>query len=367
MYDLIVIGGGPAGASALLALRNSGWRVALVERDKFPRDKICGDAIPGPGVRWLERYAPDVHAELFQLSDKHLINSSSLTVDGGHTVALDWKIQTFNAPRQAFDAHLLALARRRCSHDFFAVAAKAVKNEEAGVSVLLANGETLRARHLIAADGANGICARQLLGKAVDERHHCGAVRCYYPMPEGSISGNNEFHLLSKYLPGYFWIFPVNERVANVGFGMLTAELSQRKLNLRRLLPEIIAATPHLRHRFGAPLEKPKGFGLPLGTRRAPLRVGNCLFTGDAASLIDPLYGHGIDKAIISGWLAAACLLRDEPQLYETIIGKKWETVFRRNARYRDAMTKFPGLLRTGVRIAGNERIKSYLKSFVNA
>ena len=368
-YELIILGAGPAGAAALLACQGAGVRIAVVDRAEFPRDKVCGDAIPGPGVKWLRNRAPDVHADLFDLAEKSIVRRSSLTVDGGHTVGTDWQIETFNAPREHFDAHLLALCRARTAHDFYQQRAKRVTETEEDVRVELADGQTLTARHLIAADGANGVCARQLLQREVDYTHHCAAVRQYWTLPAGTDLHTNEFHLLRRYLPGYFWIFPVDARTVNVGFGMRSHELRQRKGNLRRLLPEILAETPHLRARFrdAQPLEQPVGFGLPLGTARAPLVTRRTLFTGDAGSLIDPLYGHGIDKAIISGWLAAEHALRDDLPGYERTIYDRWTATFRTNARYRDWMTRFPRAVEWGTRLAAKPVVNQWLRNFVNA
>ena len=194
-------------------------------------------------------------------------------------------------------------------------------------------------------------------------------MRQYWTLPADTDPHNNEFHLLRTYLPGYFWLFPVDERTVNVGFGMRSLELRQRRLNLRRLLPELLERTPHLRARFqrATPLEKPTGFGLPLGTADVPLVSARTLLTGDAGSLIDPLYGHGIDKAIISGWLAAEFARRDDPRGYETTIRRRWDATFRTNARYRTWMTRFPRAVEWGTRLAGKPAVNQWLRNFVNA
>jgi len=76
-YDIIIIGAGPAGTACALALRESGLRVALVDKSTFPRDKTCGDAIPGPTLKVLRKLLPDSDEIFDQFAEKQRIQSSS--------------------------------------------------------------------------------------------------------------------------------------------------------------------------------------------------------------------------------------------------------------------------------------------------
>lgn len=359
-YDLIIVGGGPAGASALAALRGTGLNILLLDRAEFPRDKICGDAIPGHVVRWLRRHAPEMCEELFGLENKSIIRSSTVVASNQARFTVDWKIETFNAPRLHFDHRLLELARQRTDHDFRSgTPVESVAETADEVTVRLKNGTTYRADYLIAADGANGPCARDLLGLRVDPDHHCAAVRAYFKGVSGVEETTNEVHVLRDYLPGYFWLFPVGENLVNVGYGMLSRDVSTRKLNLRKLLPEILKM-PALRDRFrgATQLGKVTGFGLPLGTRHHRVHTNRCCLTGDAGSLIDPLYGHGIDKAVISGWLAGEAVRArvagndDAFGAYDAEVQRKWAAEFDRSARLRDRVMQYPDMLDFVVRVA---------------
>jgi len=112
-------------------------------------------------------------------------------------------------------------------------------------------------------------------------------------------------------MPGYFWIFPLGDKTANVGFGMLSKEISKRKINLKQSLTQIISENPELQSRFqNAKMEGDiKGFGLALGSRKIPLYGNNFVLIGDAAPLIDPKSGDGISNAIESGITAANTLI----------------------------------------------------------
>jgi flavin-dependent dehydrogenase len=168
-------------------------------------------------------------------------------------------------------------------------------------------GEAFRAKIVVGCDGAHSVVARALTETKVDREHYCGAVRTYYKNV-GDVPGNLlEVYLEQDHLPGYFWVFPLPDGYANVGFGMLSKTISARSVSLKKSLDAIIAATPELRDRFAnAERVGPVvGFGLPLGSRKVPASGRRFLLTGDAASLIDPVTGDGIGTAMLSAQLAA--------------------------------------------------------------
>ena len=112
---------------------------------------------------------------------------------------------------------------------------------------------------------------------------------------------------LSRHRAGYCWVFPVGGGLFNVGFGMLSEDIAREQVDLKEVLDEVLNTHPRLAPRFRQARRQGKvqGFGLPLGGGRRPLTAPRTLLCGDAAALIDPLQGHGIDQAIISGILAA--------------------------------------------------------------
>ena len=95
----------------------------------------------------------------------------------------------------------------------------------------------------------------------------------------------------------------MNDGKANVGIGMLSSHISQKKINLKVVLQKLIETHPQLKDRFinAKALESIKGFGLPLGSKKRRLSGDRYVLTGDAASLIDPFSGEGIGNAIRSG------------------------------------------------------------------
>jgi flavin-dependent dehydrogenase len=165
---------------------------------------------------------------------------------------------------------------------------------------------------LLGCDGAHSIAAKQLAGFKVDRKHYSGAVRQYYRNVKGLEGNALEVYFLKDHLPGYFWIFPLAHNEANVGFGMLSETIASRKIDLKKSMAEIISNIPEVAERFkdAQPLEDTKGFGLPLGSRKYSISGDRYMLCGDAASLIDPFSGEGIETAMESGKFAAEQVIR---------------------------------------------------------
>ncbi len=306
-YDIAIIGAGPAGATCALALRNAGLRVALLDKSIFPRDKVCGDAIPARAMRVLGEVSPASALRLAALSHKTTIRACKVIAPNGKPFTYAFTTPGYCARRLDFDAFLLQEALANAKMDFLTGAAVESIAHKADHWEITTATQTLHARFIIGCDGANGVTARQLAGFQMDPQHHCAAVRAYYAGVADLQPDTMEIHLLDDWLPGYFWIFPLNAHECNVGFGMLSHDIAQRKIALRPALTEIIAQTPALRTRFAqAQLRgKVQGFGLPLGSRWVTMSGDGFVLCGDAASLIDPATGEGIGNAMWSAQIAA--------------------------------------------------------------
>ena len=313
-YDVVIVGAGPAGTACALALRHSGRRVVLLDKARFPRDKICGDAIPSPALKHLARLDPGYATELRALLAAHHAPTahSRLLAPSGEELRITWHNPAFNSPRLHFDAALLTLVRRHTATEILeGYAIRSLQTDEHGVTLTPtdATQRPLRAALVIGCDGANSVVARSLIPRAaLDRAYHCVAVRAYYQAVTDAPENTSDFYFLREYRAGYCWVFPVGGGVYNVGFGVLAEEVTARRLNLKHELRELLATHPHLAPRFAEAeaLTPITGFGLPLGGSPRPLHGCRILLCGDAAALIDPLQGHGIDKAVHSGILAAA-------------------------------------------------------------
>ncbi len=373
-YDVIIIGSGPAGCACALALYNSNLRVALIDKEAFPRDKICGDAIPGQTLKAIDLINPDWGKALREFRERADIQSSKIFAPNGKTITLNWKMLAYNSKRIDFDNFLTSLVKNETSTAFLEnKRLQQIKIENDQVICDLQGGGTIRAAVIIGCDGANSIVERQTRQDNVTKANLSAAVRAYFSGVEGIETGVNEFHLFDE-LPGYFWIFPLENGFTNVGFGVSGNDIkkSGNAVNLRNSLSEIIKDYPGISNRFKkADMHgEIKGFGLPVWKNKKSLSGHRYMLCGDAASLIDPLQGHGIDKAVWSGFFAAnqaikcfkvnnfsASYMREyDKALYEKIGFELARSLF-----ILKLITKYPGLISLFARLGSNKKIISWI------
>lgn len=307
IYDVVISGAGPAGATCALALRNSGLKVALIDKATFPRDKICGDAIPGRAVKNLRLLDPAYEDAFRSFAPKSITKSTAIYYKG-RDLSFNWVGEAYTSRRLDFDNFLFTLVSDHHVADICTdTTIKSVCPTGEGYAVTTADNRTFSCRMLIGADGAHSVVARQLANRQMDRNNHVGSVRAYYSGITGLDPNTTEVYFDKKYLPSYLWVFPLPGNTANVGFGMLSSVIAARKVNLKKLFYEFIDQSPQLRLRLGnavqtSPLD---GFGLPLGATDVTISGHHFLLVGDAASLIDPISGDGIGNAMLSGRLAA--------------------------------------------------------------
>ena len=322
--DIIILGAGPGGIATALKLDKLGVKCTVLDKAVFPRDKVCGDGISGKVTYAYKQIDPTIFDEFKQRNDLKLSCwgvQFILPKDRTMTITIPTNLKTID-----FEAHEKAEAfiSKRINFDNFLVEkAKQCPNITLveGVDIqefealedgfLLKNkkGENLyECRLLIAADGALSKFAKQFGNIHKENEHHVGAIRAYYTGLKNEDEHNFlELHYLKEFFPGYLWIFPLPNGGANVGAGMRTDKISEKRVNLKTELDRILREHPRFKDRFkNAVLEdKVVGFPLPLGSKKRKISGKNFMLIGDAAAIIDPLTGEGIGNATISGIFAA--------------------------------------------------------------
>ena len=319
-YDLIIVGGGPAGAAAALYAQRYGLATLLLDKQCFPRDKICGDALSGKAVAILHELG------LFE-EVRHLPGAAITRIVFGSpdatAASIDLRrydlrdaltgrvlpMEGFVIRRAVFDDFLFTQARAAAAHTLegFAVRALLREGEQVcGVRGRTADGTCLdfRAPLVLGCDGFNSIVARQSGLYRHESRAWMVALRQYFEGVAG-LSNQIELHFIDEVRPGYFWIFPLEGRRANVGIGMEHRVIKARGIDLKEVLAAAVAS-PTFETRFSdaRPLEAPVGWNLPVGSRRRPAHGNGFLLLGDAAGLIDPFTGEGIGNALYSARFA---------------------------------------------------------------
>ncbi|MGQ0826188.1 MAG: geranylgeranyl reductase family protein [Actinomycetota bacterium] len=315
-YDVLVVGAGPSGAAAGYWLAERGHRVLVVEKKRFPREKTCGDGLTPRAVR--------------QLHDMGLADSLSefLRFDGLRSIGHGVTLELAWPEHPEFPSYGYVVRRRELDE---MVAQRAVKagatlwTAVEAVAPILVDGlvsgaavhrkesgttESVRARYVIVADGANSRFGRAL-GTVRDRSYPLGmAIRGYFTSPRHDdpwIESHLDIHDRNgDHLPGYGWIFPVGDGTVNVGVGLLSTFAGWKSVNTSRLMEAFCATAPAS---WGISAETatcaPTGGRLPTGSSVQP-RVGpTFLVVGDAAGSVNPFNGEGISVAYETGRLAA--------------------------------------------------------------
>jgi geranylgeranyl reductase family protein len=362
--DVVVVGGGPAGAAAAISLARAGRQVVVVDKATFPRDKICGDGLTAGALRTLEDLGlrPDAVPSWLEVHDVVVSSPSGREV----TFPLPRGVGAFAvvARRAELDAALLDVARSAGAkvHDGHAVTGAV---EHADRIVVDVDGlGTVTARYAVAADGMWSPM-RKLLGAAtpgyLGEWH---AFRQYFTDVGPRAARELFVWFEPDLLPGYAWSFPLPGGRANVGFGIQRdGGKVQRVQDMKALWPELLAR-PHIRAVLGpeaAPESPHRAWPIPARVDTAVLVTARTLFAGDAAAATDPMTGEGIGQALLTGVLAARAI--ESGGLDAAAVARTYERSVREAlvADHRMSMLLIRALkhrkgARTAVRVAGLTR-----------
>ncbi len=298
MYEVIIVGAGPAGAMTAQRLAQMGIDVLLLDRAHFPRDKACGGGLTPKSFRQLD----------FDIDDLVLNRARRVYLKGPHLaptlIEMPNDEQVWMVRRREFDARLVEVAQARGVTFRDGEGVTRVDTGD-GSGQALARVETnrasYRARVVVGADGAESIVARQVgLRAECNRRRRSFALEAEVLVTRDVLDGaalvDYRFNL------GYGWIFPKGA-VYNVGVG--TGDPREFR-NLRGHLDRFIAEN---RLPIAGPV-RAIGHRIPTWTCAEPLHRDNVILVGDAAGLADALWGEGISYALMSGQIAAL-IIRD--------------------------------------------------------
>jgi geranylgeranyl reductase family protein len=311
LYDVVVIGAGPGGSATAYYLARHGLRVLLLDKAPFPRDKTCGDGLTPRALAVLDDMG---------LLDKlaHVgcrINGVEFYAPNGRSVGAPIATQD---PRYAY---MLVVPRVKLDDILreHALAAGAefedhvhVTNVKTRTDDVLITAQrdgqavTFTARSAVIATGAN---MRLLLNMDVLQQPPptMVAARSYYDNLN-VMSDRVQFRFDGVPLPGYGWVFPTATGQANVGAGYFAIGRANQR---RQLTPQEAFDSFIHRSHLSDTLSKArqvtpvKSFPLRIDFLTAPTFAGRTLLVGEAAGLVNPLSGEGIDYALESGRIAA--------------------------------------------------------------
>ncbi len=348
--DVIVVGAGPAGSTTAYYLAQAGLDVLLLEKSRFPREKVCGDGLTPRGVKALVAMGISVSEQ-----DGWVRNKGLRVIGAGKRLELPWpELSSYPGyglvrPRTDLDQMLARRARQAGARLLEGVTVTGpVRDDRTGrITAVMAitgergNGEPsprgvrgdgsprkeeqggsggdrspreYRARVIVAADGNSSRLSVAMGLRKRDDRPLGVAVRTYYRTPR-----HDDDYLESwldlwdgdRLLPGYGWIFGMGDGTSNVGLGLLNTSAAFGHTDYHALLRAWLQGMPT---EWGFTEENRtqpiRGAALPMGFNRTPHYHQGLLLAGDAGGMVNPFNGEGIAYAMESGEILARTIVQ---------------------------------------------------------
>ena len=316
--DVIVVGAGPSGSTTAYYLAQAGLDVLLLEKSRFPREKVCGDGLTPRGVKALVAMGISVSEQ-----DGWVRNKGLRVIGAGKRMELPWpELSSYPGyglvrPRTDLDQMLARRAQQAGARLLEGVTVTGPVRDDrtgriTGVTARAADTgdeRTYTSRVIVAADGNSSRLSVAMGLRKRDDRPLGVAVRTYYQSPR-----HDDDYLESwldlwdgdRLLPGYGWIFGMGDGTSNVGLGLLNTSAAFGHTDYHALLRKWLEGMPA---EWGFTEENRtqpiRGAALPMGFNRTPHYYQGLLLVGDAGGMVNPFNGEGIAYAMESGEILA--------------------------------------------------------------
>jgi geranylgeranyl reductase family protein len=334
LTEVLIVGGGPAGAAAAAVLSRAGVSTLVLERLVYPRPKTCGDVVDPAAVHQLAQLGIQAselegatlldgiesHRVLArregrrsrQLQPQHLRHQRLWPA--GPTGSRD----AYSIRRDLLDQQLIGNAQAsgtRVLSGYEAVAPLLERGFVRGASVRGPDGQItdFPARFTLVADGANSRFGRALGTYRNRDWPYATSIRGYWASESGhqELSPRNVhlhfdlFGIDGRPLLGYGWAVPLNDGTFNIGLTVVSTSHGFRSINTSNLLTDLAhRLSAHIDITPDSPISPPVSGRIPLGGSVGPSGGPTHLVVGDAAGSANAITGAGIEYALATGQIA---------------------------------------------------------------
>jgi geranylgeranyl reductase family protein len=300
MYDLIIVGAGPAGSSAARVAAQRGLSTLLVEKEKIPRHKLCGGGLTAKVLGLLDFKLPEELIERTVKSARIHVGSEEYSFETNQPLV-------YMTSRAKFDAFLTEKAGEAGSEIIDETPVIKVETNDSYVEITTKKGR-YRSKLLIGADGVGGPTRSTCLNSRWIPQQVAYAIESEVTVGERSVIdfiGNGRYFDLyfGVSTAGYGWIFPKDDHLT-VGVGCRLSKLR----DAHSLFDAFTKGIPALRN---SDIPTPKAHLIPLGGAvKVPTVSNRVMLAGDSAGFAEPLLGEGIYFSILGAQIAARTAIR---------------------------------------------------------
>jgi len=344
-WDVIVIGGGPAGLATAHAAASAGAATLVLEKAEHPRYKTCGGGLIGPSLASIPRgvevpardhidratFTKDGRREFTRTANSAGI-SAGISAGSSSSAAIVTMVR-----REEFDLALCRAALSAGAQVRQRATVRAIEQDQSEVLVRLADGEQFTATVVVGADGSSGFTSRYV-GVEYDQVDL--GLEVELPATE-ALRRQWRGHLLIDWgpLPGsYGWVFPKDDRLT-VGVIAARGQGEQTKRYLRQFVSQVGLSGIEPAH--------DSGHLTRCRAESSPLRRGRVLVAGDAAGFLEPWTREGISYALRSGAIAGAAAAAGDLDGYVSEVTRTLAPSMRAGQRLLHTFQRRPGLFHT--------------------